>query len=1520
MLSRKLLGSGSVQQLERHLLYVWGTNESPPLIQSYEVGTPFGFPDSYLNYEPHPGNVVPESTSPILVSNYRIFNSLPKNLGVGGAVLDAGKQLHLIGDAKRYSSNSNDERTYTSAMLDRQEQIRINKIWPKISSGDGHTLFLDDEGRMYAAGNNNSGQLGDGTTNSRSSKVQIGTTQSWAQISAGRSYSLAITTDGKLYGWGSTLFGVLGLGENTPPSILSPVQIGTSSWTQVSASTSHSAAIRIDGRLFTWGFNDFGQLGDGTRDPKFSPVSVTPADSWTQVSVGYSNTLAIRADGKLFAWGSDWLTNGAGHRSEPVQISITVGGVPRSWTQVSVGDIKTLAITTLGELYAWGSGSGGALGLGDILARTAPNRVGTGSWTQVSIFNQHAVGRTLGDDIFAWGTNATGQLGQGNTFSRSSPVFISTNNVSTDKSPIWVNAGQATTFFAFANFPTRSNLWSFGRNTNGELGIGDTFKNRGVSPIYSGFATAPQEQLTQSVVGPAIRRYENDRWNKISLDGETGVGIKSDGSLWTWEVNQQPVIRGAGFKFIDADRTRDTVYAIREDGMLFGLYSAQGGAFGGFTDSYLSDLTQISTESWTQISVKTRSGGFPRVAAIRPNQSLWGWGDNSVFPFYTPGTSPNPANISRWTQVSMGRSHAAAIASNGKLFTWGYNSNGQLGVGTSSLPIVSPVQVGVLSWTQVSAQALHTAAIRVDGKLFTWGNNLSGQLGHNNTISRSSPVQVGTSSWTQVSVGENTSTAAITADGTLFTWGSGSFGQTGLVTVTNVSSPIQVGSLSSWTQVSMGTGTTGAIRDGKLFMWGLSTQGTVGDGQKINRSSPVQIGTSNWTSVSVGSLSAAAIREDGSLFTWGVNTNGQLGHNNVVSLSSPVQVGTSSWTQVSCGINHMTAIRADGLLFSWGRTQFYQGFGVSENRSSPVQVGTFSWTQVSNALDTYSGITTTNELYLWGDSFHNTLIGQFGNTNSTPRKISDIVFTPITLSTPQVIPIGVQQIRNVVMGENSVSAIARDSLTTAGNPASLYTWGDNTWGQLGLGDTSYRSFPTKVGTLSYAAVGVGDRHMAAVTTDGRLYAWGNNEFKQIGREHIVTPEQVYSWKQITTRRNLGRTYVLAVRSDGALRGWGSNIITGAEAGEIIKGAISNGSDDFYNTPQTILSGSYTQVSIGGDAHFAALRTDGRLFTWGRNNYGQCGHSYDIFNGFGIAAGKSTPGGLTSVSVTMVSLGERHSTAITSLGQLYTWGDNSNGQLGNPTQVGPPISPIQIGTSSWTQVAAGGFYVAAIRLGGSLFTWGDNADGQLGSGTILSRSSPVQVGTSSWTQVKSGGYYTGGITSIGRLFMWGWNTVGQVGDNSTLSRSAPVQIGTSSWTQLALEVNNTTYAIRLGGSLFSWGLNDAGNLGNGTFGSSTRLSSPVQVGTRSWTNVDTRFAERVESTGTNLWYGVSALLGDGQPSGSDVAVRARYYEPVREPSTISFANTSSPVLVTNSLSDRSWVQVTAGPKFTYALKK
>jgi len=359
---------------------------------------------------------------------------------------------------------------------------------PFISGPDGDlkTAFVSDSflldqfvgNTLFTWGINSIGQLGDNTTTDKSNPVQTVTGGiNWKSVACGNTHTAAIKTDGTLWTWGLGTAGQLG--DNTTVRKSSPVQTvaGGTNWKQVACGWTHTAAIKTDGTLWIWG-NGNG-LGDNTNVDKSSPVqTVTFNNTWKQVSAGTNHTAAIKTDGTLWNWGY----NASGQlgdntsvtlRSSPVQ-TVAFGS---NWKQVFCGDNHTAAIKTDGTLWCWGANNIGQLGDNTITNRSSPIQTitfGT-NWKQVFAGYYHTIAIKTDGTLWNWGRNTNGSLGDNTITSRSSPVQTITYATN------WKSASGG--FYHTVAIKTDGTLWSWGQNDTGQLGD-NTVANKS-SPVQT---------------------------------------------------------------------------------------------------------------------------------------------------------------------------------------------------------------------------------------------------------------------------------------------------------------------------------------------------------------------------------------------------------------------------------------------------------------------------------------------------------------------------------------------------------------------------------------------------------------------------------------------------------------------------------------------------------------------------------------------------------------------------------------------------------------------------------------------------------------------------------------------------------------------------------------------------------------------------------------------------------------------------------------------------------------------------
>lgn len=280
-------------------------------------------------------------------------------------------------------------------------------------------FFTYGRGNLFAWGANQNGQLGDGTTTQRNSLTRIGS-EKWTAVAASPQglHSLAIRSDGKLFAWGSNQYGQLGDGTTTQR--ITPTKIGDDNWKSIAAGLGHSLAIRSDDKLFAWGYNEFGQLGDGTFEAKLVPTQIGN-DSWKFISTQSMHCLAVRSDNGLFAWG----LNNAGQVGDGTRVNrnlpVTISN--GWWISAAAGSTHSLALTSDRSLYAWGSNNSGeignGLGGGDV---TSPVRTGTDLWWSIAAGVGHSRGTSVNYGCYAWGLNSYGDWTENVT---GSPILLS---------------------------------------------------------------------------------------------------------------------------------------------------------------------------------------------------------------------------------------------------------------------------------------------------------------------------------------------------------------------------------------------------------------------------------------------------------------------------------------------------------------------------------------------------------------------------------------------------------------------------------------------------------------------------------------------------------------------------------------------------------------------------------------------------------------------------------------------------------------------------------------------------------------------------------------------------------------------------------------------------------------------------------------------------------------------------------------------------------------------------------------
>lgn len=350
----------------------------------------------------------------------------------------------------------------------------------RIDGGVFHTLFVAPDGRVAATGGNDEGQLGDGTTTDRLVSVFVENLTDVVAVAAGGFHSLALDSSGRVWAWGDNGIGQLGDGTTTDRSV--PVEVEPTNLTGVVAIAAgfvHSLALRSDGTVWAWGNDRQGQLGHEGGAESHVPVQVddTNLTGVVEIAAGEGHSLAIDANGDAWGWGfnafgqvGDGTSNNI--RSMPVRVDDTnLTDVVAIAAGGDAGEGHSLAIDANGAVWAWGADSQGQLGDGTSSATgLVPVQVDDTNLTgavAIAAGGWFSLGLDSAGNVWAWGYNVRGQLGDGTTTNRNAPVPVIMTDMDQAND---IGAGLVHSL-AIEDFPNESwAAWAWGSGSRGQLG------------------------------------------------------------------------------------------------------------------------------------------------------------------------------------------------------------------------------------------------------------------------------------------------------------------------------------------------------------------------------------------------------------------------------------------------------------------------------------------------------------------------------------------------------------------------------------------------------------------------------------------------------------------------------------------------------------------------------------------------------------------------------------------------------------------------------------------------------------------------------------------------------------------------------------------------------------------------------------------------------------------------------------------------------------------------------------------
>jgi len=1165
--------------------------------------------------------------------------------------------------------------------------------------------------------------------------------------------------------------------------------VGDLNLIDIAGGRNHSLGLNYDGKVYAWGDNTYGQLGDGTNISKSSPVAVQGNRKFVEVSSSADHSMAIDINGVLWGWG----------RNDYGQLGFVA---PSGATPEELGEQGALIEYSQELTYPWLTK--GSESAGFILEKSTGQ-----AWT--------------------WGQQTLGSLGANISGNQSSPLSVYGGH-------IFLDIGNGGNYFNIAVDAT-GDLWAWGYcsyNNYHRCGIGalvNTSTPRAVLPLPGGV----------KVMRPGTDLMCNSCGKKGIVDAGSNhsLAIGEDGTLYGWGYNNYGQLGRGNTNSVTSP------IALPLWGKVGHVSAEYDNTFTiGWSDNLLG-REEVPDWGYRIRGVQTR--GILMAAGAQWKVPDW---DNvhrsSPVTCCAPYEMPVPYLIQGlldyqceqgWyvTHVDQGQNFACASdigKSGGRIFCWGYNDYNQLGDTTGNWTSAPVAVAGPINdnsgWKDFSCGYRHTCALRAsDGTAWCWGWNTYGQLGDNTRTQRNSPKSVvGGRSFVTIICAAN-STFALDEDGLLWGWGFpyGNFRST------SFSSPVSVLAVQGKTSPYFPA-------DEAQYLLGFLS----------NQASPRSIG--RFETAAAGLYHSLGIDSTGSVWAWGRNNKGQLGVGDLINRSSPVAVTglpSKKYVKVAAGAEHSLALAQDGQVYAWGDNTFTQastaagidigagGGGTEAAIEVPGQqeIITPDWYTDFSQYTEYSGYCCwdggitfslgffcqygTHPCFGPGLGFSNdwehgqypngewTIIdpGDFGTTNK---------FGPVTA-------------RRKHSGATNDNIIANRILDNYEDQDILALMKLH-------GDESYHDFLHICGRVKDISQTTNTYYRFAFNhgNDGgvRMMKIVNGSFTSLGEmlvpRHCVfcvenpghhrcpgynTDTGVYVPLQGNLWRN-GDWMWIRLRIQGNIlkgkawpygypmpRGWDmiieDNDITGAgtwgfgadwgmladTAGfvdwigvavngkEIIRTIGVDTGDEIPILPsggEVPASGQdFIDIDAGG-YHNIALDSNYKVWAWGRNDYGQLGvNSLDQ---------KSTP---TSVygdhTFIDFAAGEMHTYALKKDGTICTWGAGEYGKLLHHTDQSARSIPHcgAIGAEECVNLLPNtGNYLHSTLLkcttSWQAWAWGCNTDGKLGDGTITNRRSPVQViGNKKWIDMSGGGDFTLGIDEDGKIWAWGDDALGQLGD-------------------------------------------------------------------------------------------------------------------------------------------------------------
>lgn len=937
--------------------------------------------------------------------------------------------------------------------------------------------------------------------------------------------------------------------------------------------------------------------------------------------------------------------------------------------------------------------------------------------------------------------------------------------------------------------------------------------------------------------GPVDLQEGQRTFVQVSTGQLHTCGLTEDGAAYCWgrnengelgnglerETREEPVPVTGNLTFRQISAGRAHTCGVTRDGAVYCWGRDDQGARGdGRNDphefSHPEPVPVQSEQVFTQVSAGDR-----QTCGVTESGTAYCWGANAKGQL-GDGTrqdryEPVAVNSEQtFTQVSVGGSwrfaysdtsglgYACGVTSEGDVYCWGNNREGQLGVGMDDGPMMClggllddcsriprRVQEEELNFIQVDAGVEHTCALTEDGTAYCWGENYYGQLGTGTDEDRTEPTKVnGNLTFADISAGFQ-HTCGITRDGNTYCWGKGNSGQFGDGTTGSVAERAEpgptVGERDS-RQISTGRLHTCEVAEGgRVYCWGDNQYGKLGTGSASEHLVPTAIAgfgkdeaagpalvnpdTLDWAQVSSGGKHSCGLTPEGVAYCWGLNDVGQLGRptDHHEPLWGVRVEGERTFRQITAGQRHSCGLATDGTAYCWGDhnqgqlgTDVIDTTGGESHKPVPV-AGELSFTRISAGFVHTCGVTENGDAYCWGMN----PTGALGDGTQTDRP------EPVRVA-------GELHFTQVSAGYDHTCGVTEDGIA--------YCWGDNNEGQLGNGTIETRLEPVRVaGNHTFREVRAGNSISCGLAESGDAYCWGQNNRGQLGiettegpstcgdphnRECSKRPVRVQS--NVTfARLQLGSHHACGVNEDDKSYCWGANMA----------GQVGDGTTTERSRPVPVSEPSrFVQISAGGghSGHTCGVSPDNTAYCWGKGEHGRLGNRSELDRT------EPTTVGAPPVRYAQLSVGQHTNCAMTEAGTIYCWGWNKGPivryVLASETEQLPEPRPLN--RPQWRHMDSppvdmdlGGDQACVLDAQNGAYCWGGNSDGALGltSTPVVPSAQDIPgrvAGDHSFVQISTGDAHTCALNEVGQGYCWGMNGSGEVGNGTTGNYTDPVR--------------------------------------------------------------------------------------------------------------------------------------------------